>query len=124
MLPSLLNEPQADPFFFFFLLVEWREIIKRLLPVKSGVRGGPPQEMPIISSLVADMSIDELRSFSQLPANIRLGVADDPATPTIGGTDNTVYFTHDQFAVGLRFSVQSLVKEFLHFSRAPPTLVH
>ena len=98
--------------------------MKRLLPVKSGVRGGPPQEMPIVSSLVADMSIDELRSFSQLPANIRLRVADDPTTPTIGGTDNTVYFTRDQFAVGLRFFVQSLVKEFRHFSRAPLALVH
>ena len=68
------------------------------------------------------MSVKELRSFSQVPTNIRLKVADGPPAPTIGGVDNAVYFTREQFAARLRFPVQSLVKQ--HFIRAPPALVH
>ena len=38
--------------------------------------------------------------------------------------DNAVYFTRDQFAIGLCLLVPSLVKQFLHFTRAPHVLVH
>ena len=70
------------------------------------------------------MSVEELRSFSEFPVDIKLEVANCPVAPTIGGADNVVYFTSDQFVVGLRFPVSSLVKQFLHFTRAPPALVH
>ena len=70
------------------------------------------------------MSVEELRLFNQVPANIRLEVVDSPAAPTIGGADNAVYFTRERFAAGLRFPVQSSVKQFLHFIRAPPALIH
>ena len=70
------------------------------------------------------MSIEELRSFSQVTADIRLEVADGTATPTIRGADNTVYFTWEHFATGLRFPISSLVKQFLHFTKAPLTLTH
>ena len=46
--------------------------------------------MPTISNLVAAMSVEELRSFSQVHANIRLEVVDDSVAPTIGGADNVV----------------------------------
>ena len=69
------------------------------------------RETPTISSLVSTMYVEELRSFSQVPTDIRLEVADSPATPTIGGADNVVYFTLEQFVVGrLRFPIPSLVK--------------
>ena len=42
----------------------------------------------------------------------------------MGAADNAVYFTRVQFAAGLCFPVPSLVKQFLHFTRAPPALVH
>ena len=35
-----------------------------------------------------------------------------------------VYFTWEQLEAGLHFSISSLVKQFLHFSRAPPSLIH
>ena len=101
--------------------------MKRLLPIRPGVRGGhppPPQETTTVSSLVVAMSVEELRLFSQVPTNIRLEVADGPTASTIGGADNAVYFTRKQFAAGLRFHVQSLVKQFLHFIRSPPALIH
>ena len=70
------------------------------------------------------MSMEDLRSFSQVPTDIRLEVANGPVAPTIGGADNAVYFTRDQFDTGLRFPISSLVKQFLHFTKAPPALIH
>ena len=70
------------------------------------------------------MSVEEFRSFNQVPTNIRLEVADGPTASTIRGADNVVYFTREQFVVGLHFPVQTLVKQFLNFIRAPPALVH
>ena len=33
-------------------------------------------------------------------------------------------FTREQLEVGLRFPVLALVKQFLHFTQAPPALIH
>ena len=56
---------------------------------------GTSWETPIVNSLVAAMSVEKLRSFSQVLADIKLEVADGPAAPTIGGADNVVYFTRE-----------------------------
>ena len=66
--------------------------------------------MSIVTSLVVAMSVEELRSFRQVPTAIRLDVSDDMATPTKGVADNAVYFTRENFAAGLCFLVPSLVK--------------
>ena len=42
----------------------------------------------------------------------------------MGATYNAVYFTREQFATGLCLPIPSFVKRFLHFTRAPPALVH
>ena len=83
-----------------------------------------PREKPIASNLVVVMSTEELRLYSQVPAEINLKVSNGLATLTVGEVDNSIYFTREQFAIGLRFLVSSLVKQFLHVTRAPPTLVH
>ena len=70
------------------------------------------------------MSIKELRSFSQVPTSISLELSDGTVVSIAGGADNVVYFTRDHFSVGLRFPIPSLVKQFLHFTLAPPVLVH
>ena len=80
--------------------------------------------MPTASSLVATMSVEDLRSFSQVPTGISLELSDGASVPTIGGADNSIYFTQEQFVVGLRFPIPSLVKQFLRFTRAPSTLIH
>ena len=77
---------------------------------QAGRKRGTSQETPIVSSLVAAMSVEELRSFSQVPADIKLEVVDDPTASTIGGAYNVVYFTREQFAAGLCFLIPSLVK--------------
>ena len=70
------------------------------------------------------MSIENLRSFRQVPTTIILEMSDGAATSTMGVEDNVVYFTREQFANGLYLPVPSLVKQFLHFTKAPPALVH
>ena len=80
--------------------------------------------MPTTSSLVPVMSVEELRSFCQVPADISLELSDGAAVSTVGGVDNVVYFTREQFSAGLRFPISSLVKQFLHFTWAPRALIH
>ena len=70
------------------------------------------------------MSVEELRLYSQIPAEISLETLDGATTSTFGAADNAVYFTWEQFAARLRLPVPSLVKQFLHFTRAPPILIH
>ena len=76
------------------------------------------------SSLVVAMSVEELRLYSQVLAEIIMEVLDGSTTSIVGEVDNAIYFTREQFATVLRFLFSSLVKQFLHFTRAPLALVH
>ena len=90
-MPSLLNGPQADPFYFIFLFASrMTRGHEKASTSQAGRKRGTPLETPIISILVTVMFVDELRSFSQVPGNIRLEVADGLATPTIRRVDNAV----------------------------------
>ena len=62
--------------------------------------------------------------YSQVPTEISLEMSDGPTTSTVGEANNVIYFTQEQFNAQLRFPVPSLVKQVLHFTWAPPTLVH
>ena len=57
--------------------------------------------MPTASSLVAAMSVEELRLYSQIPVKISMETSDGATTSTFGEVDYAVYFTWKQFAVGL-----------------------
>ena len=89
-----------------------------------GHRRGSNRELPSARSLVSSMSWEELRSFYQIPNNISLELSDGLVASTVGEANSAVYFTQEQLAVGLHFPVSSLVKQFLHVSRAPPVLIH
>ena len=65
--------------------------------------------------------MEELRSYYQILDNIDFELSDGPIEPTVDEEGNVVYFTWEQLAVGLRFPISSLVKQFLHFSGAPPS---
>ena len=58
-----------------------------------GRRRGTPRETPTASSLVVAISAEELRLYSQDPAEISLEMSDGPATSTVGEADNVFYFT-------------------------------
>ena len=49
---------------------------------------------------------------------------DEPDESTLGREHNAVFFTCEQLAVGLRFPVSALIKQFLHFTKASSVLVH
>ena len=66
-----------------------------------GCRRGAPQESPTTCNLVATMPMEELRFFCQVPTDISLELLDEVAVLTIGWADNSVYFTLEQFVVGL-----------------------
>ena len=98
--------------------------MKGLPPIKLGIRGGPLGKKPTVSSLVVAMSAEDLRSFRQVPAAIRLEMSNDMTTLKVGVADNAVYFTPRVVCSRLCFPVPSLVKQFLHFTKAPLALVH
>ena len=97
---------------------------KEVSTSQTGSRRGIPQETPTTSSLVAGMSIEELRLYSQIPAEIILETSDGVATSIVGEAGNAVYFTREQFVAWLHLPFPLLVKQFFHFTRAPPPLIH
>ena len=54
---------------------------------------GAPRETPTTSSLVAAMSTEELRLYSQVPVEISLEMSDGSTASIIGDADNAIYFT-------------------------------
>ena len=63
-------------------------------------------------------------AYCEVPDNIDLRLMERTNDPTLGGEHNGVFFTREHLAVGLRFPMPALVKQFLHFTRAPPALIH
>ena len=90
---------------------------------QAGHRRGASQESPTANSLVAVMYMEELRFFCQVPTDISMELLDEAPISTVGWANNSVC-TREQFAVGLRFPITSLVKWLLHFTKAPPMLIH
>ena len=116
----------SSVFFFFFFLFAYRMVrgYEKVSTNQAGCQNGTPRETPTTSSLVAAMSIEELRLYSHVPVEINLEILNDPVALTIEEVDNAIYLTREKFDVGLRFPIPSLVKQFLHFTWAPPALVH
>ena len=105
--------------FFFFFACRMARGHNETSTYQVGHRRGTPWESPTASNLVVAMSVEELRSFCEVPANVSLELSDRVDVSTVGGVDNVVYFTQEQFSVGLRFLISSLVKQFLHFTQTP-----
>ena len=91
---------------------------------QAGCTRGPSRDTPFASSLISSMSMEELRSYCQIPNNIDFEFSDGPAKSIIDEEDSVVYFTREQFAAELRFPISSLLKQFLYFSKAPHALIH
>ena len=90
---------------------------------QAGRERRPIPGTPSSSSIISSLTMEELRAYYDVPANINLKLMEDPDESTIGGEHNTVSFTRE-LAVGLRFPVPAIVKQFLHFTRAPMALIH
>ena len=90
----------------------------------SGRPGGRPRGTPSASSIITSLTMEDLMEYSEVPYNIDLKLVDGPDESTLGGEHNGVFFTREHLTSGLRFPVSAIVKPFLHFTRAPPALVH
>ena len=74
--------------------------------------------------LVGFMTLEELRVYGEVPKDIDLKLMDKPDESTLSGADNGVFLTREHLEAGLHFQVSAIVKQFLHFTRAPPALVY
>ena len=90
----------------------------------SGRQGGRTRAAPSVSSIIASLMMEELKSYCKVPDNIDLKLMDRADESTLDGEHNSVFFTRRHLATGLRFPLPAIVKQFLHFTRAPPALVH
>ena len=111
------------PFFFFWFACSMTRGQEETSTSQVRCKRETRRESPTTNSLVAVMSIEELISFCQVPIDISMELSDRAAGSTIGGVDNVVYFTREQFATKLCFPISSLVNQFLHFTQAPPALI-
>ena len=91
---------------------------------QAGRRRGPARWARSASHIASSLTMEELRTYGEIPDGIDLKLMDKPDKSTLGGEHNVVFFTREQLAARLRFPVPSFVKQFLHFTRAPPALVH
>ena len=90
----------------------------------SGRPGGRPRAKPSASNIIASMTMEELKVYCEVPSNIDLRLMEGADESTLNGEHNGVFFTPKHLAAGLRFPVPAMVKQFLHFTRAPPALIH
>ena len=86
--------------------------------------GGRPRAKPSASNIIVSMTMEELKVHCEVPDNIDLLLMERADESTLGGEHNGVFFTREHLAVGLRFPVPAIVKQFLHFTRALSALIH
>ena len=91
---------------------------------QASLKRGPARGTCSASSIVSSLKMEELRTYYEIPDNIDLKLMEKLDESTLGGEHKAVFFTREQLGVGLRFPVPALVKQFLHFTRAPPALIH
>ena len=89
-----------------------------------GRKRRPTRGMPSASSIISSLTMEELRAYCDVLDNIDLKLMEELDEFTLGGEHNAVFFTQDHLAAGHLFPVLAIVKQFLHFTRASPTLVH
>ena len=90
----------------------------------SGRPGGRPRAKPSASNIIAFMMMEELKVHCEVPDSIDLRLMEGTDESTLNGEHNGLFFTHEHLAAGLRFPLPAIVKQFLHFTRAPPAFIH
>ena len=90
----------------------------------SGHPGGRLWATPSARSIISSPTMEELMAYCEVPDNIDLQLMERTDESTLGGEHNGVLFTREHLAAGLRFPIPALVKQFLHFTRAPLALIH
>ena len=58
-------------------------------------RRGPSRDTSSASNIISSLSMEELRSYCQVPNNIDFELPDGPAETTVDEEDSIVYFTRE-----------------------------
>ena len=114
-------------FVFFFPFLSTCRMVKSQEETSTsqpGRKRGPTRGMPSTSSIISSLSMEELRGYCHIPDDIVVVLLEGPAENNVDEEYNAVFFTQEQLAAGLHFLMPSLVKQFLHFTIAPPALIH
>ena len=77
---------------------------------QAGRKRGPARGTRFASNIVSSLTMEELRTYYEIPNNIDLKLMEKSDESTLGGEHNVVFFTREQLAAGLRFSVLALIK--------------
>ena len=91
---------------------------------QAGRRRGPSRELSSSSSIISSLSMDEVRSYCQIPEDIDFKLPKGSNESTVGEEYNVMFFTWEQLTFGLRFPMSSLFKQFLHFIRVQLAYIH
>ena len=91
---------------------------------KSGRPGGRLRATRYANIIISSLTMEELKAYCEVPDNIDLRLMERADESTLGGEQDGVFFTREHLAAGLRFPVPAIVKQFLHFTQAPPALIH
>ena len=90
----------------------------------SGRPGKHLRATPSASNIISSLTMEELMAYCEVPDKINLRLMERAEESTLSGEHNSVFFTREHLAVGLRFPVPAIVKQFLHFTRAPPAFIY
>ena len=91
----------------------------------SGRPGGRLRATPSARNIISFLTMEKLMDYCKVPDNIDLWLMERTNESTLGGEHNGMFFfTPEHLEARLRFPLSSLVKQFLHFTRAPPALIH
>ena len=77
---------------------------------QAGRKRGPAHGTRFASSIVSSMTMEELRTYYEIPNNIDLKLMEKSDEFTLGGEHNAVFFTRKQLATELHFLVPALIK--------------
>ena len=90
----------------------------------SGRPEGRLRATPSVSSIISSLTMEELMAYCEVPDDIDLRLMERADESTLGGEHNGVFLTREHLAARLRFHMPAIVKQFLHFTWAPPALIH
>ena len=65
---------------------------------------------PSASKIIASMMMEELKVYCEVPDNVDLRLMERTDESTLGGEHNSVFFTREHLAAGLRFLIPTIVK--------------
>lgn len=102
---------------------------KDIIPSGAIGQGGPScraDSSPARSLLTKPIELLNEREFRErfsIPNGVSVQLVEGGAGSTEKAGDNAMYFTKEQFNVGLRLPLPSFFKQFLHYTRISPALL-